>query len=202
MSATDPVTSAESYQKALEFMKTATAKAGIKYDWVLDYAKEYWDYRRKVLENLDEKSDSIIKYLGGGIGLTALGILGKIDDKNAYLVVWLLPSLITALAAIVLAAWARSPRPVSGLPRIEDAVLHYAEKEGTLGDSPEVREEKAKVAFLGQWELSCERIRLVALQKAQTIRQATFCYVLALGLLLLPVVAGMLNNREAIAWPF
>lgn len=172
-----------SYAQALAFMKAVQAKEGVEYDWVIEHAKDLWDERRKHFASLDEKADSIIKYLGGGLGLLSVGILAKVDANNAYLVGWTLPAVVCAIASLFLAAIARKPNSVPTLPPI-DAAVGYAE---------EGKEKKeAQAIFLGQWHLICEGQRLANRRKAQWIVWATFFYCLALAFLILPLAfAGL-----------
>jgi hypothetical protein len=76
---------AEAHKRAVEFMHESTAKDGVEYKWVWEYAKELWELRSKVFNVLDDKADGIIKYLGGGTGLFAIGLLAKADSTSSYL---------------------------------------------------------------------------------------------------------------------
>jgi hypothetical protein len=70
------------YEAAKRFRDNPDPKDGVNYSWVSEYAKALWEYRNGVFDKLDEKSESIIKYLGGGTGLFTLGVLAKIDAGN------------------------------------------------------------------------------------------------------------------------
>lgn len=175
----------ESYRHAVAFMQNLQAKEGIKYDWVLDYAKSLWAERLSEFTALDNKADAIIKYLGGGLGLFSIGVLAKIEPANAYLILWAIPAVACAVVSLSLATWARKPNPAPALPPVE-AAISYAEEDT---DS-----EKARMAFLGQWNLVCEAHRLINLEKARRLGLATWFYCLALGLLILPLVLAAISN--------
>jgi hypothetical protein len=175
------VTNDQDHQTATKFMHSSAAIPGAHYEWVSRYAKDLWDHRLKIFTSLDDKSDGIIKYLGGGTGLFALGVLAKVDSGNVYLVLWTLPALICALMSLFLAIKARKPQLVSSLPSVQKAMTYADENPN---------EDEALAAFLGQWNLACEHMRLICLRKAFLIEVSTWFYSLALGLLLLPLIVA------------
>jgi hypothetical protein len=176
------VRKSEAYATAVAFMGSAAAKENAEYKWVLDYAKGLWEYRNKVFVSLDEKAESIIKYLGGGTGLFALGALAKVDTSNNYIAFSALPAIGAALLAILFALLSKMPSAFPGLPAVKEA------KE--CADDLET-ENAATGAFLGQWNYACEMARLVCGRKARRIAWATgFAYV-SLSLLLLPLLVAI-----------
>lgn len=184
------ITSRDSYQAAIEFMKTVRPKDGVDYDWVSEYAKKLWDYRINMWTILDGKADSIIKYLGGGIGLLTLGVLAGINEGNAYLVAWTIPAIAAALGSIIFATRVKLPVTLSAPPPIRQAVREYAETEK--------KAQTASANFLGQLDVVCEGIYLDCRRKADLLVQATRCYATAIVLLLLPVMAAVWANRGGI----
>jgi hypothetical protein len=172
----------ERYKIATAFMETASACEGADYKWVLDYAKGLWEYRNKTFNLLDEKAESVIKYLGGGAGLFAIGALAKIDATNSYIAFWAIPAVVCALAAILLAMLSKSPGPFPGLPTIQNAKAYADDlkNEGT-----------AIAAFLGQWNLACEKARLICERKASFVVAAVACAYVALVLLVVPLLVAI-----------
>lgn len=164
-------------------MKNSTAKEGVEYAWVDDYRRVVWDHRCKVLSTLNDKADAIFRYLGGGTGLFALGVLVKLDHEHARLTEVSLPALLCALAAILLACIAKNPSYAPNLPSIQDALTTYAEGSGS--------DHEAIGAFLGQWNLACEDMRLVCMRKANLIQWATWLYFVAISFLLLPITISI-----------
>src|SRR5579884_3270143 len=153
----------ESHKQAVAFMENFHAKEGVDYSWIIDYAKLLWDERNAQYKMLDEKADSIIKYLGGGLGLFSLGVLAKVDPANAYLIIWALPAVICALLSLYFATKARGPNPVPTLPPVETATS-YAEKEKWQAD------------FLGKWHVACEDFRVANRDKVRLLEWGTWCY--------------------------
>jgi hypothetical protein len=173
------------YKQALEFMKNVGSKPGAEYEWVFDYAKTLWSYRNSTFVLLDEKADSIIKYLGGGTGLFTLGVLAKVDGSNWYIAVAAMPAIACALLAILFAILARMPGAFPGISTIETA-KDYADAE--------VSSSAALAGFLGQWNLACEAARLICARKANRVAIAAWLTYSALVLLALPLLV-------AVHWP-
>ena len=171
---------------ARAFMNSSAAKEGVEYEWVYEYAKSLWAHRLTVWRMLDEKADAIIRYLGGGTGIFALGVLAKIDASNRYLAEWALPALFIASIAVFLAMWARRPMDYPLLPSVENA-KDYADE----------HKEDAKAAFIGQWHLANEKARLSCARKERWISWAAFLAYIALVLLLLPVIVGICTPPPA-----
>lgn len=151
------------------------------YSWLIDYSERLWDSYTKVFSTIDEKSDSIIKYLGGGTGIFTLGIIAKTDASNYFLIWWCLPSLISSLIAIFLAVCARRPRGVPSLPPISQA-KRYAEM---YQDAKE-----AQAAFVAQWNLACVDMKLICRRKADFLELATWFYFAAISFLGLPLLVA------------
>jgi hypothetical protein len=170
------------YKQALEFMKYVGPKQGAEYGWVFDYAKILWEYRNRVFVSLDEKADSIIKYLGGGTGLFALGVLAKVDGSNWYIAVAAMPAVACALLAILFAILARRPSAFPGLSTVETA-KDYADAEESSS--------AALAGFLGQWNLACEAVRLICQRKASRVEVAAWFTYAALVLLAIPLLVAV-----------
>jgi hypothetical protein len=168
------------YRQAVSFRQTFTAKEGIEYGWVCEYAKQSHDILQDVFKSLDEKADSIIRHLTGGTGLFALGAIGLISRENAPIALAALPSLACALKAVSLAISARAPSRAALPPPVEGAVK-YAESFG----------ENAENAFLGQWHQTCEEVALAIARKGEKVRKAYNWYFWTIFLLVVAFVCGV-----------
>jgi hypothetical protein len=169
---------------ALAFMQQARAKDNIEYKWVYDYGKDLWEYENSHFESFNERADSIIKYLGTGTGLLALGLLAKADHTNVHILWWSIPSLICALVAIGLAACSKRPFDVPSIPAVKQA-KEYADGYAT--------ERESIAAFVGQWHLACEKMKLASDKKADAFDLSLKLYIWAVVLLLLPVFAALIS---------
>jgi hypothetical protein len=178
------VAKSEAHQRAHAFMENSTAKEGVDYKWALDYAKGLWEYRNKVFAGLEEKAESIVKYLGGGTGLFTLGAIAKVDPSNVAVALCSIPAVVCALVAVGLALWSKIPGPFPGLPTVENA-KRYADEHPT--------ETGAIAAFLGQWGLLCEDARLSCERKARRVELAGWTAFGALSLLLVPLAVAIVR---------
>jgi len=167
------------YRKAVEFEETFTPHSDRDYDWVWTYASENFGRLETMYKDLDSKADSIIRYLGGGTGLVTLGAIATISKETAPIVLWMVPSVLIALAAIVFAARARVPVKTPFPPSVEGAVKYV-----------NAFDQQAKDTFLGQWHLTCEAMRLAIREKAWGVKWATRLFTLALTTLLLPFISA------------
>ena len=175
---------ARSHQSAVVFMEESRAKDGTEYKWVWEYAKGLWEYRAKSLSSIEDKADSIVRYLGSGTGLFTIGVLAKIDASNNYLVWWTLPALLCALFSIFVAVWVKKPDVVPSPPAIDNAKA-YADGLGT--------EWKATAAFLGQWHVACVDMKLLCSRKAKMVDKAFQLFYLAVALLLVPLIVAAIS---------
>src|SRR5207249_4332507 len=96
----------EDYKAALDFYRKFQQQEGVDYSGVLAYARDLYDRHDKTDKLLDEKADSIIKYLGGGSALVTFGALLSIKSDNTnscilglVVLVLLIPSLVQAVRA-------------------------------------------------------------------------------------------------------
>jgi hypothetical protein len=165
------------YLKAIEFTVRFQPLEGKDYEWVWDYAEELYRRLDSAYKELDDKADALIKYLGGGTGLFTLLAIATIPREKAPVLLWALPSLIAALVATALAAWARKPGETMVPPTVEDAIKYI--------HGPDAQ---PQIAYLGQWHLTCIGVRIAVGKKAWKVGWATWLYVVALALLLLPVL--------------
>jgi hypothetical protein len=188
-----PIEEHKEYLNANEFKQNIETGDGIDYAWVWDYAVESFARASSIYKELDDKASDIIKYLGGGTGLFTLAVLTKVERENVGILVWALPSFLAALLSIFFAALARKPNLVLHPPTVKSAFL-YAENMGGEG--------KAQAAFLGCWHVACESMHVAIAIKAKRVQCATWAYVGAIALLLLPMFAAwmILGWHSSVGW--
>ena len=185
----DKILEHNDYQRAVEFKEGFTPKEGCDYKWIWSYAEQLLERLETTYRELDGKADSIIRYLGGGVGLLTIGAIASISKDNAFVVGWTIPSFLTALAAIWCAARARTPSSTQIPPPI-DGAIKYAE----------AYSEEAQSTFLAQWHLVCVGARIAILAKASYVQWATglfFVTVAGLSLPLFAAVHAALNSPVA-----
>jgi hypothetical protein len=167
------------YVEAKNFAKTIEPEGGKDYGWVAEYAKDLYDRLARANKDIDEKANDIVKYLGGGSGLFALGAIAKTDASNAIMLFYAIPSFVIAVCAIVCAAAVRRPMGIDLPPSVEAAFDYASHYDMT-----------ARAAFLGQWHVACQYLVLVNGYKAKLVKLATWLFVGAIALLILPIVAA------------
>ena len=172
------------HQKAVEFLQ-AEGSAQRDYEWLVDYSKYLWEQRVRIFTTIDEKADSIIKYLGGGTAIFALGIIAKADSSNYFLIFWCLPAVLCSLGSILFAVIARMPRGVPSLPPIIQVINEYVEVYENA--------KAAQTAFLGQWNLACVDMKLICHRKSWFLGWATWLYLFAIALLILPLLVAAIH---------
>jgi hypothetical protein len=175
--AKDPV-----HQEVIDFLNNAKAAEGAEYGWTFEYAKTLWEYRNKTFAGLDEKAESIIRYLGGGTGLFAIGAIAKVETSSRWIAASALPAIICALVAIYFAFRSKKPDPFPGMPSIQKAKAYADDLKN---------DNEAKAAFLGQWNAVCEHARLICDRKAVDVYRASVLAFVALTLLILPLLTAI-----------
>src|SRR5687767_2854389 len=70
------------YLEALEYYRKFKSQDGVHYDAAIDYAQKLHEGYEQTDKALDDKADSVIKYLGGGSALVAFGALLSIKADN------------------------------------------------------------------------------------------------------------------------
>ena len=171
------------YKAAMKFKETFEPKVEHDYSWVLNYAESIYSRLETTFRELDSKADSIIKYLGGGGGLLTLGAIAGVSQQEissmTYLILWGIPPAVFAMVSIVFAAIARSPTRTHHPPSVEGAVK-YAEH---------FKDKSAEAAFLGQWHVTCEGMRLAAQRKSWWVKYSTLGFAGAVAALILSLGA-------------
>jgi len=179
--------SEQKYVEALGYFESFQAKEGADYVPAVEFMKESLQRHIETDRVLDEKADSIVKYLGGGAAVVTAGTLFslKTDTRSgmilgAVVLATLLPALICAVWAILAAVAVRKPRASAVLPDAPFAIQcaeHYP---------------KDAIA-INQWLIlhpMCQAAMFRNLQKSRGVGEAHKRYILAMALLLLPVAAA------------
>jgi len=173
----------ERHARALEFTEASKPLEAVNYKWLADYAKLLWDEQKKVFATLDDKAESIVRYLSGGTGLFAFGLLAKVSVTNQHIAVCAVPALGCALVAILLAMLTKKPMAFPRLPPVRQAKTYadfYKQEEAAIG------------SFLGQWNLACEEAEIACEKKARLLGWAMIASYVSLALLLLPIAVALL----------
>jgi hypothetical protein len=178
------------YKDAVAFAEAVEPGDDIAYEWVWSHARELYTHYDTLSEWLDGKAGSIVSYLGGGAGLFTIASLALVatDRAAAVLVLWSLPALVCALASLVCAALARQASWTLSPPTVVSA-FNFAGRFKS--------ERESRTAFLGQWHLAVTVSRLVCARKASLVNAATWLYVIAVGLLFLPLAAAAVRRLMA-----
>jgi hypothetical protein len=176
----------EAYRRANVFKDRFQPRDDVDYAWIQTYSREVYSRLEQADQTLDTKAESIIKLLGGGTGLLALGALINAPKIGILPVICICAALLAALFAIFSAAWVRVPRE-SFLPPSIAWAISYAHRYAKPADQ-----------FLGQWHLACEGMRLAVLAKAAGVRLATWLAVTAILFLALSFIAALFTIEPGI----
>jgi hypothetical protein len=175
---------APDYKKALEFNSKHEPRSDRDYKWIWQYAEQNFLRWEDANKYLDEKADSLIKYLGGGTGLFTILSITSAKSETLGIIAWAIPAVVAALIATAFAIWARTPATAFAPPSIEGAIIYTNEFA-----------EKDRAVFLGQWHLASEGMRLAVKLKAGRVKFASVLYVTALILLLIPLIVAVSQQR-------
>jgi hypothetical protein len=165
-------------KRAAKFRESSLFKSGVEFGWVFDYAQQYYEKLSKVWKELDDKANEIIKYLGGGTGLFALGLMTK--DLDPRVIRAALPAIGCALFAVFSAVLARKPNEVWVLPDAKAAYDYAVHKDWQ-------KEQQGKTEFIGQIHEQSEKLYLSIKIKSSRVTVATWFFFLAISLLVLPI---------------
>jgi len=170
-------TSDPKYKEAITFKASFEPLEKVDYEWVNKYAEYTYQQLHGTFKYIDEKADSIIKYLSGGTAIVAIAAVANVTSDNAVLVLLLLPAFLCALFAIFLASSVRVPSPTTAPPDVKTAI-DYADAYDVQGQA----------TFLGLWHATCEGLAIVNERKAEKVMLATRFYVASIALLIVPIV--------------
>ena len=153
------------------------------------YARENYQRLASIADDLDDKADGIIKYLGAFSGIAAIvGAYGAVA-VDWRIAVSALPPVALAVIATCVAVRARIPMGVPAPPAGGYAIL-YAE---TFGGA-------AETAFMPQVVAAGRGMAAVVDEKRRLVRVATALFVWALVCLIIPLLTAItlaLTNSAA-----
>ncbi|MFL5339885.1 MAG: hypothetical protein ACJ8F7_07020 [Gemmataceae bacterium] len=182
----DDYTQSEEYQKALKEYRKFKQIDGIDYSPVVQYARELCEHYEAVDKALDDKADSIIRYLGGGSAIVTFGaflsVKGESHDSRIVglcALLSLLPSLICALAAVYSAIRVRMPRSAAIFPEV-DWARRMAEYNGT--------KDKTDINIYLMFSPISEAAHYRNVMKAKWLNRAHNFYCATLAGLIVPVI--------------
>jgi hypothetical protein len=114
------------YVDAVQFAQKYNPKAGTKYDWVARHVTEEYKRLEDIAAGLDEKADSLVRYLGVLVSAMSVAFTYGITQKTAESLFEVIPALVVMLAAIACAMKARMPE-LSALPLVSRKAFEYAD---------------------------------------------------------------------------
>ncbi|OAI40493.1 hypothetical protein AYO40_00740 [Planctomycetaceae bacterium SCGC AG-212-D15] len=180
----------DAYKEALTYYQEFEHKEDVDYSGLVQYALDLNDRFEATDKLLDEKADSIIKYLGGGSALVTFGALMSIKADTTMncitgivIIIFFIPSLVCALLAVYKAIHVRRPRTAATPPDVKMA-LGIAEAYKNVNDF----RLNALLIYYPITEAGHYRI----LQKGKLVSAAHRCYLSAMMLVSLPIVGLLL----------
>jgi hypothetical protein len=178
------------YKEALEFYQNFSHQDDVDYSAVVMFSRELFERYDKTDKALDDKADSIVKYLGGGSAVITAGALLAIKYDTVtncifsmVAILCLVPSLIAAFLAVSHAIHVRHPRDVAHLPDVKKAV--------EIAEFNKNKEEIDINIWLIYFPI-CEALLFRNMQKAESVCEAHRYYRLSIGLLAVPILGLLL----------
>jgi hypothetical protein len=141
------------------------------------YAKDKYEHLSRASDRLEEKADSIIKYLGGGTAIVALAAFAGITKTTAPIIGLLVPSIGCALAAVWHAVQARQPTKIPVPPRVDEAMSYV-----------HAYKAQSEATFLAQWHEACVKLDTVVTYKAGHVSAANKFYFWTLAWLIIAML--------------
>jgi len=163
-------------EKDHEFARTYDPKRPPEaYDWVLKYGREKIDLCSRLVDVLEAKAESLIRYIGG-IALATSAGLPFLSKGGLMMMATFSPSFILLSLAAIYCFKAIRPKPWTALPTIDQAFRYadYFDRDAVVRFHATMTIVEGRLASLIEWKA-----------KAINIAQAYFLS----ALLWLPVVA-------------
>jgi len=167
--------------RARQFAREFVPREGVDYTWVEQYAREQYVAFRSVWDVLDNKATTIITTLTSATGLFTLGTIAVVTTAKVPVdvVEWALPTILAAIAAIILAAWSRRPVDIFPPPDPEQMVRMAHDFPGGC---------EGRALMIPQWFWLTELLRGPLAAKARYVAWATWLMIASLVGLLLPLI--------------
>lgn len=165
-----------------EFKRTFTPLAGADYGWVLQLARDEYSRAVEAFRLVDGKAATVGNYLAAGAGLLTFGAVAAVADGriDRWVVLAAVPSLLLALAALVVSVVARISIVRPSVPPITYAV-GYAEFDPQQGQA----------AFLGVWHVLIEGLHRVIPRKQKLVDWSLRLFAAAVVTLMIPLAVGL-----------
>jgi hypothetical protein len=177
-------TQSEDYKTALKAYNDFKKADGIDYSPVVTYARELYDRYDKTDKTLDEKADSVIRYLGGGSALITFGALLSLKSDipesrqlGIVLLLSLIPSLLSTICAVFFAIRVRQPQLAATLPNVD-----FAQK---MAEYYELKNDTELNTYL-IFSPICEAAHFRNTRKGVWLKHAHRAYLLSIACLLVP----------------
>lgn len=157
------------YGEQVRFAQDHEPKDDVAYDWVYAHATDEYKRNADGLRLLDDKADSLIRYLGAGTGVIALAFSRVLSDGGLSAAIHIFPALIALVTAVIYAARARSPEKLP-TPLTTRSAFRYAEA---------YSEKKAMASFAAMTGASSYGLSLASTEKSRLIRWSFRLFVFA-----------------------
>lgn len=185
----EELTPQQEIDRAYDIACAHVPKPNVKYDWVIEHARDQYRQADANSDKLDDKASAVINYLGAFVGASTLAAISQLVILGPWAACMMMPTIIFALAAISFAAAARRCRSSKAAPNAFSAV-EYAE-------FYEEQAAKARMA-LKMWVAFVD-VKHLCKRKADLVNRSTGLFIWAVWLLLLPcgymVAAGFLAHK-------
>ena len=110
-------------KEAIEYSKKYNPKKDKEYKWVYEHAKEQYDRVEHIFRTLDNKADSMIKYLSPTSGILGIALTYITSYKICSWISYIgLAGIFFIVIAVVLATLSLKPRNYVLLPSIRNAI--------------------------------------------------------------------------------
>jgi hypothetical protein len=175
-----PIEDHPAFKIALGFKDAIRIDNDVNYDWLYDYSIDTLNRHINLSKEIEDKADSIIKYLGGGTGILTFAALNNLSSLGQRVIYWSIPALLMASLSVLVAAMVRNPFRTYFPPSVLDA-YDYALRYKT--------EEKAKGAMVGALHAVIVSSDWTYEIKSSRLAWATTTFALTIVLLVLPILA-------------
>jgi hypothetical protein len=109
------------FLKAWDFQLSYNPNPELDYQWVAEHSTDEFKRLSCAVDSLDEKADSLIRYLAAGSGFISLAMLLGGAQSEALLFLIVMPTLLFLLIALCLAVMARKPQLHPAPPYTQEA---------------------------------------------------------------------------------
>lgn len=174
----------EEYRLAYQHLLKFEPKPEVDYGWAIDYAERHFERLWSVHEALEEKAEAVIKIFASGGALLALGAIAGIEKFSLVSGLFWSLGLLLALFAVLSAGKVRYPK-TTFMPPSAAWTASIAEERG----------KQARAAFIAQWHLASEGLRLGSARKAAALKRAMLFGFAALVCLSIAFPAGLIVSR-------